>query len=179
MCVLLGVSLMGCAVGDEPVWAFQHAVVSVDADGSLHGYQMWELFADRWERKFDDRYFLCADVQELTGEPVSQPRCPGCEDGFLVNAVSTDTDCEARWLAQIHGATVEYELLIGEPLAADEISADVSGPLQGWYQRFGDGEALPQGHVWSESGAPDALPMLVEGERYELWSTSAWALNEQ
>lgn len=172
---------IGCSGDVQPGWALQHAVVTVDEEGRLSGFQTWELYAPKWSRKQKERHHLCALVEELSGEQLDAPRCPECADGFLVAAAVADTDCEERWLVDLSAATVSFELLVGAALTADESTAEVSGPRQGWYQRFGPPEdaAQVQGHIWPESGASDALPMLVADERYVLWPTSAWSLQEE
>ena len=171
--------LLGCSDEGAPSWAFQHASVSVDEDGVLRGFQVWELYAARWSKKQKEKHHLCAYIQELFGTPLQSPDCPDCTGGYRASAVSADTDCATDWRADIDASTAEFELLIGASLAEDDVTATLSGPHQGWYQRFGEGEVLPQGHIWSDSGSSDALPSLVTGELYLLWSTSAWQLTEE
>lgn len=170
--------LGACGGDDEPAWALQHATVSLDEDGTLSGFQTWELYADKWSRRLNEKHHLCAVVEQISGTPLDEPRCPGCVDGFTVFTEVADSDCPERWVTQL-GLAEEIELLIGDTVDDEALPEEATAPRRGWYQRFGGGEAVTQGHIWSESGAPDALPMLVTEERYVLWPTSAWSLLEE
>lgn len=167
--------LAACADDTTPAWLFSHATVAVDADGDLSGFLTTEVYSEGWSQKQADKHHLCAVAQAVSGVPIEAPLCPGCVDGFLVEALLAESDCAEALLPEPQ----RFELLIGEALPADDASADAPGPSLGWYQRFDDGEARAQGHIWPESGAEDALPMLVAEERYVLWPTSAWSLGEE
>ena len=93
---LLLSSLIATGCGDQgasPFWAFQHASVQ-EIDGVLTGYQVWEFYGKRWQRKQKEKHHICALVQSVSGTPDTLADCPDCETVFAVDLSVVETDCD-------------------------------------------------------------------------------------
>ena len=89
--MLAAALLVGCAPrgpvawGSDPIWLAQAD------EGGVYGFQTWRLYRDGWQRKQRDRFYACAVLVELSGDP-TEP-CDGCSHAFGVSAAVIESDC--------------------------------------------------------------------------------------
>jgi len=88
--VLLG----GCQPDTSPAWALDPIWFEA-RDTGIHGYQSWLIYQDRWERKQQDRFFLCSVVVEFDGSPSP---CDDCDVAWRVDPRVTDGDCPSAMM---------------------------------------------------------------------------------
>lgn len=182
--VLLGllVAATGCGGGAEPRWAVQHGTVDVGAAG-IEGYQVWEFFGRKWRKSQDDKHHICALVQELRGDLVSDlDGCLGCVATYELSVTDLETDCAPEvqpWEpgGQAYG-DVRF-MAVGEVPATEADADPYPGRSLGWYQSW-DGESVEfMGFAWHESVDSLDDPQVsgwTPGERYVLDPVYAWEL---
>ena len=171
--VLLPLFIACGGQGDAAFWGFQHASVTVSGD-DLEGYQIWELYAERWQRKQKEKHHICSLVQTLTGT-ATEPVLEGCLDCEAVYAVSVDfleTDCDEDIAsrADLAGMT---RLAIGAVSDELEVDSPQPGVSLGWYQSFDNTTATPHGYAWQD---PEPVEAVWTDGTYTLWPAYAWEL---
>lgn len=174
--LLLPLALSACA-DQTPAWALQHGTLDT-LDGAIDGYQVWEVYRDKWTRKRGERHHLCAVVQTLEGEEVTTlPGCVGCARSFAVRTELLETDCAAA-PGGLDGVTHFSFGPVPNELQADEPHP---GATLGWYVSF-DGEAVePMGFAWNaalDEGEQPEQTGFVDGERFVFWPAWAWDLGQ-
>lgn len=178
--LLLG--LFACAPADmSPVWAVQHGSLVVADDGaSVEGYQVWDFFAEGWEKQGDQRYHVCARVQSLGGflESTLPEDCDDCLGGYAITLEELETDCESPVDdAQDYAGMSRFA--VGDLPREFEVGDPHPGESLGFYAAWGDEDVAPLGYVWNEALDLDEAPAddgWAPGERYVYEAASAWAL---
>ncbi len=95
--VLLLTLIAGCAPADEsPFWAVDPIVLYPEESG-FFGVQTWEVFSERWGRRFAQRWHLCGVVVELEGAETAP--CEGCTASWVVSATLAESDCDPAFAA--------------------------------------------------------------------------------
>ena len=81
--------------GDAVFWGFQHASLTVSGE-HIRGYQIWELYGEKWERKQKEKHHICSVVQTLTGlETAAELEgCLDCQAVYEVELELLESDCE-------------------------------------------------------------------------------------
>lgn len=84
-----------------PAWALDRLWLEPAAEG-VHGFQVWTLFSEAWERSLDEGDAVCSAVVELEGESLSNADlCEGCVLGWAITGEILETDCagaaDPRW----------------------------------------------------------------------------------
>ena len=160
--------------GDAVFWGFQHATVTVSGE-SLTGYQVWEMYSERWERKQKEKFHVCSVVHTFSGTEAdtSLEGCQACEVSYAVAFELMESDCDP--------STAEREDLVGMTrLAIGAVSADLQeeSPYPeaslGWYQSWDDVTATEHGYAWRE---PDPTDASWEDGVYVLWPAYAWQMD--
>ena len=160
--------------GDAAFWGFQHASVTVEGD-RISGYQIWEIFTERWQRKQKDKHHVCSVVQTLKGVQgdVELQGCLGCEATYDLELTFLESDCEASLheRADLAGMT---QLGIG--MLSDDLEEESPHPgvALGWFQSWDGQSAEANGYAWQEP-EPTA-PVWQEGT-FTLWPAVAWQLD--
>lgn len=87
--------LVACAPEppSAPAWAYDPIWLEPAAAEGVHGFQTWELFGAGWEKRYDDRYYVCAVVVEVTGVPAACD-VDACTEAWSVTVAPADTDCD-------------------------------------------------------------------------------------
>lgn len=167
--VLLAPCLLAACGGQrgEPAFAVPHGSVQVEEDGSLSGYQVWELFSRKWRKKQDPDTHICAVVIELDGI-AEEPSCASCEAAWLLSAERLETDCS--------GLGADF----GEPAAFGfgDVPAKLqetapAGSTHGWYVSWDTAAWEPVGYAWSEGETAE----WSAGESWSLDAGLVWELD--
>ncbi len=82
-------SLAACGGDRDPAWAVDRMWIEPDA-GGIHGFQTWELYGPRWERRQRDRTYVCAVAVELVGQEIP---CTDCQAAWEVTPELASSDC--------------------------------------------------------------------------------------
>ena len=175
---MLGASLvMGCH-SDEPVWALQHAEVTLSGD-SLIGYQTWEFYSKKWGRSQNEKFHVCARVQVVEGSLAeSMKGCQDCDAVYDISLTELETDCDGdvgtsnsfRSASHFGLGPIEGELSEENPHEAAE---------QGWYVSWDSVELEAVGYAWPSEGEQSSgdTGIIEEGsETLVLWPGYAWQL---
>jgi len=175
---LLLSSLIATGCGDQgasPFWAFQHASVQ-EIDGVLTGYQVWEFYGKRWQRKQKEKHHICALVQSVSGTPDTLADCPDCETVFAVDLSVVETDCDGA----INPVDFEGVTHFGFGLAPSDLSEANPYPAasMGWYLSWDGDTSDVQGFAWNvlAEESEDFQTGWVDDQEFILWSAYAWQL---
>jgi hypothetical protein len=160
--------------GDAVFWGFQHASLTVSGQG-VTGYQLWELYAERWERKQKEKFHVCSVVQTLSGVEVSDELegCLNCEAVYEVRLELLESDCEEAVSGRpdLAGMT---RLAVGALPTELEEDSPYPGATLGWYQSWDGTTASLHGYAWRDP-EPTA-PEWGDGA-FTLWPAYAWQLD--
>lgn len=175
------VGLTACAGDDgSPAWAFDPLWLEPTADGGVYGFQTWEVFSERWTKQFDERYYLCSVVVELSGSPIQvEGDCSGCELAWSVTPSLLETDCGDA-IAADPGFLSLSRVGLGE-VGADLIEGDPYPTRSaGGYADYGDGVWVA--HGWAYPEALDTRGSVVdsdwnEEQPFTFWPAWVWDLN--
>ncbi len=178
--VALLVLVSGCAGESSPTWAFEPLWMEPAGDG-VHGFQTWNLYAEKWAKKFDESYFLCAIVVELDGVAAAEGEaCPECTETWIITAEVLETDCDDA-LARDPGFTSLSRVGLG-PVAPDLVEGDpYPAQSQGGYVDYSTGDWLP--HGWAYPEALDTRGQAADSEwdgeqAFTFWPAWYWDLAE-
>jgi hypothetical protein len=155
----------------------------VPTSTGLVGTQTWEFFNADWAKSRDADDFVCARVEELTGEVISPPDgCDGCVAAYSLSATELDGDCNAP-LDTDPSYTGGVSILGVGDVSADIESLDRwPGRSLGWYISEDHGETLtPYGFAWDEAldwQGDLGTPGWVNDQTYTLWPAYAWDLRD-
>lgn len=171
--------LAGCADTETPVWALDPIWVEPSEGGDVYGFQTWELYAEPWKKKLNERYYVCSVVLELFGlERTPDPTCPACTQAWEMRPALLESDCESE-----RAADDGWLALRGVALGAvpeDLVALDpYPGQSLGVYADYGAGWE-PFGWGWPE--ALDTRGAAVEpvwdgAQAFVLWPAYAWSLD--
>ncbi len=160
--------------GDAVFWGFQHASLTVSGD-RISGYQVWEMYGEKWERKQKEKHHVCSVVQALTGvERAGELEgCQGCLVTYEVELELVESDCDpsVSERADLAGMT---QLGIGTLPADLEASEPYPGATFGWYQSWDNDSATIHGYAWREPEPTDAA---WEEGAVVLWPAYTWQLD--
>ena len=160
--------------GDAPFWGFQHVSLTVSGD-ALSGYQIWEMYGERWERKQKEKFHVCSVVQTLTGSSADAELdgCLSCEAVYDVELEFLESDCDdgISQRADLAGMT---RFGIGALPADLDEESPYPGAALGWYQSWDDTTATVHGYAWQDLEPTD--PIWGDGV-FTLWPAYAWQLD--
>lgn len=173
--------LVGCAKNDGvPAWAMDPVWIEPQVDGSIYGFQSWELFSTPWSRHFNDRFYVCSVVVEFEGQPGDGGEaCTDCVASFAVSPSILETDC-ADGVAERAGFLDLRRVGIG-PVPADLVAGDpYPGQSQGGYVDYGGGNWVTHGWAWPE--ALESRGMVEDAswnglQPFTLWPAYVWSLD--
>src|SRR5678815_344913 len=165
--------MVGCAGSGAPTYAFDPIWIEPEGDG-IHGFQTWSIYADGWQRRYKERYFVCSVVVELSGTPAATP-CPDCDFTWAVTPELAETDCTDESLASAPGFLSLTGLGLGAVPSALRDNNPYPSRSQGSYADYG---ADWVSHGW---GYPESLDTRGEAsdagwgaQPFELWPAFYW-----
>ncbi len=144
---MLALLLAGCAPDLTPTWAFDPIWAEPLPGDATYGFQTWELFGPRWDRKRSERHYVCAVVVELAGAPVPCDAEPDCELAWEVTPELVESDCSQE-IADDPLFVSLQRLAIGGP-ALGEGAPWPGSSLTGWAD-YGAGWEI-HGHAYPEA----------------------------
>lgn len=172
--IALVLGLAACAPDPgAPYWALDPIALYPEGDG-VYGLQTWELFGERWGRRFAPRYYVCSVVVELEGTPTTP--CEGCTHAWAVTPALVESDCAEGVDADPHFRSLTTLGLGGPPPAVDGKDPH-PGATSGAWADYGDGwiaygwaypQALDDGGE-AAAGWDGAAP-------FTLWPAWAWEM---
>lgn len=173
--------LLACApqLDGPPSWALNYASVEPTASG-FQGLQVWNLYAEGWEKDQSDDYFQCRVIQEVSGQVVAPLEgCEGCVASYGVELLtSEEEDCpEGITDGLVLDGVVSFA--VGTLAPQEQAETDYPDHTMAWYLSFDGTQAELHGHAWPqalEQGDDTAPSGWVAGEVYTLWPTFAWSL---
>jgi len=171
-------ALTGCGGEAAPHWAVEHGTVDV-ASASIDGYQVWEFFGRKWNRKRSDKQHICSLVQDLSGTLVSDlDGCQGCVATYRVQVSELESDCASGVADEPDYGGVRY-LAVGDVPTEQRDLDPYPGRTLGWYLSW-DGQVSEfMGFAWQEDVGTADDPHVQgwsPGERYILDPVYAWQL---
>lgn len=165
--------------GDPAAWALTYASVEPSAT-ALAGLQVWNLYAVRWDRKQNDRYYLCRVVQEIEGDVLPPLEgCETCRASYSVEITATELDgCTEDQVADL---VLDGVRAYGIGALPADLQPDIPYPTVelGWYLSFDAEVAEPMGYAYPQAldqGDPTAPSGWQSGEVYSLTPAYAWEL---
>ena len=160
--------------GDAPFWGLQHASLTVEGEG-ISGYQVWEFYTERWQRKQKEKHHTCSVVQTLTGVLIDDDLdgCLACEAVYDIELELLESDCEASLSgrADLAGMTQLGIGMLTEDLEAD---SPYPGAALGWFQSWDGSSAEASGYAWQE---PEPTAAVWQDGAFTLWPAVAWQLD--
>lgn len=159
MFTLLPFSWFGCSTDLTPTSAFDPIWIEPAPDDTVHGFQTWQIYGPKWEKKYDDRHYVCSVVTEIAGAPVPCDAEPGCTWAWELTSTVLESDCVDPALAE----DPLFESLLRVALGGPALAEDVPWPgftSVGW---------VDYGNGWEIHGDayPEALDLggtLPDGE---------------
>src|SRR6478672_12188836 len=85
--------LVGCSPDLTPTAAYDPIWIEPAPDDTVHGFQTWQVFGPKWEKNFDDRYYVCSVVTEILGPQIPCDAEPDCAWAWDVDVSVLETDC--------------------------------------------------------------------------------------
>jgi hypothetical protein len=143
---MLWFHLLACAPDLTPSWAWDPIWIEPDGEG-IHGFQTWQVYGPRWADRPKDRFYTCAVVVELAGQPVECDAAPGCGAAWDLELAPLETDC-AGALAEDPLFLSLRRLAVGGPVADDE--AAWPGLTSAGFADYGGGW-IPHGQAYAEA----------------------------
>ena len=173
--------LGACGPADEPAWAFQHgSLVVSDSGEAIEGFQVWEMYAQRWRKKKKEKFHICARVQTVQGEQTSDLEgCAGCLATFVIETEELESDCGKGQGGAEDGFTGMGHFAFGALPKELRDSAPYPGQTMAWYVSWDTRNAELLGYAWNERldmGEMVSDAGWVAGESYVLWPAYAWEL---
>lgn len=171
----LGLALLvgGCGSKD-PAWAIDPMWIEPTDDG-IRGFQTWQLYGSRWERKQKDSTFVCTIVVELDG---TETPCTDCQIAWEVTPAVLDSDCDPAVAAQPTWTWLE-RISVGLPLTD---GARYPGQTVQGFADYGWGWEV-HGQAWPDavaSGTGAGLDGTWDGiEPFAFWPELAWPVPGQ
>lgn len=160
--------------GDAPFWGFQHASVTVEGEG-ISGYQIWEFYSERWQRKQKEKHHSCSVVQTLVGTlgDVELDGCLDCGVVYDIELSLLESDCETSLSDRADLAGMTH---LGIGVLSDELESQSPHPdaALGWYQSWDGESAEPNGYAWQE---PEPTAAVWQDGTFTLWPAVAWQLD--
>ncbi|MCB9777792.1 MAG: hypothetical protein H6742_04450 [Alphaproteobacteria bacterium] len=156
----------------------QHGTVDVSAEG-IEGYQVWELYEKRWQKSQDEKHHVCAVVQQVEGELVSDlDGCLACDAAYRITLTPLESDCDPA-VADDPGLAGMTHYAFGE-VDQDHAGSDpYPGRSVGWYVGWDGESAELMGFAFDEElEHVDGQPQSGwgPGARYVLDPAYAWEL---
>jgi len=155
-----------------PFWALDPVALYPEGD-AVYGLQTWEVFGERWGRRFQERWYICSVVVEFDGSP-TEP-CEGCTHAWAVEPAFVESDCPDATAEQANFLDLTH-VGIGGPAPTVESDDPHPGESIGAWADYGEG--------WTEYGwaYPQALDEGGDGGAWDetapftLWPAWAWEL---
>lgn len=168
--LLLLLGAAGCSSA-TPGWALD-SMFLVPANGDATGTVGWNIYSDRWEKRFNQKHYLCSIVASFDAS-ASATDCEGCVVAFDVTPEITDGDCSPAMM-ELSLFTSTQRMGIGA-LTADGPYPDASS--EGWVD-YGNGW---ERHGWAhpEAVANGQTPASLTWDGVEAFSfvpAAAWEL---
>jgi hypothetical protein len=168
--------LAACARDLVPTWGFDPVWLEPAGEDDVHGFHTWQIYDERWSRKPDDRFYVCAVVAEFSGVPTAS--CgEACTHAWSVQSAVLESDCPAS-LAE----DPLFGSLVGIGLGAASTSPDVPHPgatTVGWID-YGFGWEV-HGDAWPEILDAGGTPETTEWDAtqaFTFWPTALWPIGE-
>ncbi|MFT5686509.1 MAG: hypothetical protein ACI8RZ_007465 [Myxococcota bacterium] len=160
--------------GDAVFWGFQHANLTVSGD-RLSGYQIWELYGEKWERKQKEKHHICSVVQTLTGVETDSEieGCLSCLAVYEVNLELLESDCDPS-ISEREDLAGMIRFGIGALPEELEEDAPYSDATLGWYQGWDDASATIHGYAWQD---PEPTEPIWGDGAFTLWPAYTWQLD--
>lgn len=176
--------LLGCASGD-PHWAINHLSL-IPASSGAEGTQSWEFFSKAWRKNRNEKNFLCARTQEVTGTVVAPlDGCEGCITAYELDISEVETDCtsdiseEAALLAEDEGFAATLQIAIGDVFTDFSEMDPYPGKSMGWYLSTDNETYQPWGFAYPEGldfDGETGAPGWTSGQVYTLMPAVALEL---
>lgn len=176
--ILLLALASACTPSTEPTWALGSIYLEPEDDGAT-GFISWSIYGADWDRRMDERHYLCAVVTRIDASPGSA--CPDCTVGFGVASRPLETDCPEGFdtdtplpqLSALGLGPVPSELVAENPYP------DVS---LGSYAQWNGGPWTTWGWMWPEE--LEYTNTVEDGEwdgrrTFVGWPSWAWELQPE
>jgi len=148
-------------------------------EGSIHGFEKWQVYREEWVYDRNEKYYLCAVVFEFEGTPTADA-CAGCSESWAVATEFSETDCDESTAASPAFATLSA-IGLGEVDPDLPLETPFDEALGSW-ARFGD--TAWESHGWaypSVAGQGGEPPQWNwnSSQPFDLIPAWTWPLDEQ
>jgi hypothetical protein len=163
--------LAACAPDLTPSWVFDPLWTQQDGIDGLYGFQTWEVFGPKWDRKHSDRHYVCAVVVELVGEATDCDAEPECTHAWTLESTLVESDCDPTMVQDPLFVSLE-RVALGAPATGEvpypgETATGWADYGNGWEVH---GEAYPDALDHGET----AVGTFDDGEPYSWLPTQAF-----
>ena len=170
----LALGLVACSPDPgAPFWALDPIALYPEGDG-VEGIQTWELFGEKWGRRFAEKWYVCSVVVEFEG--TATDLCEGCTHAWDVTPTVAESDCPEGTADDPHFVGLTHVGLGGGPPDVDAKDPH-PGDTSGAWADYGDGW-LSYGWAYAEALDHDEDgPATWDGTApFALWPAWAWEM---
>lgn len=144
--ILLLALASACTPSTEPTWALGSIYLEPEGEGAT-GFITWAIYGEDWDRRMDERHYLCAVVTRIDASPGSA--CQGCTQGFEITARPLESDCEEGFETT---TPLPQLTALGLGDVPSELSANNPHPniARGSWAKWNGGPWTTWGWMWPE-----------------------------